>query len=472
MGNCDIGIIGLGIMGRNIARNFSRHGHSVAVFNPGVAGEEDLLANFLKAHGCDGVSGARVIEDFVPLLRRPRVILLMVKAGRPVDDVITRLAPRLEAGDIIIDGGNSHFLDTARRVEALALQKLLFVGCGISGGGGGALRGPSLMPGGSPGAWGTIQPLLQSIAARLDDGTPCCEWIGPGGSGHFVKMVHNGIEYAMMQAIAEAYDMMKRMLAMKPAEIAGVFAGWNAGALGGYLMGTTASVLNMKDGAGLLVDSILDRAWQKGTGKDASVAALDLGVPMPAVDEAVSARFISSLVDERHRAAEQFQTGMRFSGDGKVLLKELEDALYCSIVVSHAQGFSLMEKAFLEFGWGLDRSAIARVWSGGCIIQSKMMKDVETLFSGRPGAGNILMENMFADRMKEKQQGWRHAVSTAVIHGIPVPVLSSALAYFDSYRSERLPANLVQAMRDCFGAHGYERIDAPAGKIFRTEWDR
>ncbi|HOT44179.1 MAG TPA: NADP-dependent phosphogluconate dehydrogenase [Spirochaetota bacterium] len=472
MANFDIGIVGLGIMGRNMALNFSRRGNAVAVFNPDVAGEGDLLAAFLEAHGCDGIAGARILDDVVAMLRRPRVILMMVKAGTPVDDMIHRLAPRLEPGDIIIDGGNSQYLDTARRAAAVEKQGLLYVGCGVSGGGEGALRGPSLMPGGTAGAWERVRPLLQSIAARLDDGTPCCEWIGPGGSGHFVKMVHNGIEYAMMQAIAETYDMMKRLFGMKADEIAGVFDRWNGGRLGGYLVGIVPRVLKMKDGNGLLVDSILDRAFQKGTGKEASIAALGLGVPVPAIDGAVSERCISSLIEERRRWAGVFPSGTGFTGDGKALVKDLEDALFCSIAVAHGQGFSLIQKASLEFGWGLDRGTIARVWRGGCIIQSKMMNDVEALFRKKPDAGHIIAEQPFAGAVREKQQGWRNAVASAVKHGIPAPVLSSALAYFDSYRSERLPANLLQAMRDFFGAHGYERVDAPAGTLFRTEWQR
>jgi len=472
LGDCDIGIVGLGIMGRNMALNFNRRGSAVAVFNPDVAGEGDLLADFLKAHGCDGIAGARILDDFVAMMRKPRVILMMVKAGAPVDDMIHRLAPRLEPGDIIIDGGNSHYLDTARRAASVEKQGLFYVGCGISGGGEGALRGPSLMPGGSPGAWERVRPLLQSIAARLDDGTSCCEWIGPGGSGHFVKMVHNGIEYAMMQAIAETYDMMKRLVGMKADEIAGVFDRWNGGILGGYLVSIVPPVLTMKDGSGLLVDSILDRAFQKGTGKDASIAALGLGVPVPAMDEAVSERFISAMIEERRRSAGIFPAGKAFTGDGTALAADLEDALYCAIAIAHGQGFSLVRKASLEYGWGLDRCTIARVWRGGCIIQSKMMDDIEALFRIRPDAGSILMEEPLAGAMREKQAGWRRAVSSAVLHGVPAPVLASTLAYFDSYRSERLPANLLQAMRDLFGAHGYERVDAPAGTLFRTEWKR
>ncbi len=472
MGDFDIGIVGLGIMGRNMALNFNRRGIAVAVFNADVAGEEDLLADFLKAHGCDGIAGARILDDFVAMVRGPRVILMMVKAGTPVDDMIHRLAPRLEPGDIIIDGGNSHYLDTARRAAAVEKQGLLYVGCGVSGGGEGALRGPSLMPGGTSGARERVGPLLQSIAARLDDKSPCCEWIGPGGSGHFVKMVHNGIEYAMMQAIAETYDMMRRLIGLGADEIAGVFGRWNDGSLGGYLVSIVPRVLKMKDGGGILADSILDRAFQKGTGKDASIAALGLGVPVPAMDEAVSERFISALTDERRRCAVIFHAEKTFAGDGRALVRDLEDALFCSIAIAHGQGFTLMGKASLEYGWGLDRAAIARVWRGGCIIQSKMMNDVEALFRTRSDAGNIFTEQPFADAIREKQAGWRRAVSSAALHGIPVPVLSSALAYFDSYRSERLPANLIQAMRDLFGAHGYERVDAPAGTLFRTEWNR
>jgi 6-phosphogluconate dehydrogenase len=470
LSKCDIGIIGLGIMGRNIALNFGRNGSSVAVYNPDVAAEEDLLAGFLRDHGCDGLTGARLIEDFLSLLREPRIVLLMVKAGSPVDDLIHRLVPGLAAGDIIIDGGNSHYLDTARRLAELENQGILYVGCGVSGGGSGALRGPSLMPGGSSMAWETVGTLLKRIAAKLDDGAPCCEWIGPGGSGHFVKTVHNGIEYAMMESIAEAYDIMNRMIGMDADETASVFNGWNAGELGGFLMGIVPRILKHKDGSGRLIDSVLDRAWQKGTGKDAVAAAIALDVPVPAIDEAVAARFISSLTDERRRASALFPAGDRFTGDRNAFLRQMEDALYCSLAVSYAQGFALIEKASSEYTWGLDRMTIARIWGGGCIIQSKMMKDVEAVFSNRPDALNMLLEPPFSGLIRGKQSGWRRAISTAVLHGVPVPVMSSALAYFDSYRSERLPANLTQAMRDCFGAHGYERVDAPAGKIFRTDW--
>ncbi|MBP7735707.1 MAG: NADP-dependent phosphogluconate dehydrogenase [Spirochaetes bacterium] len=472
MDSRDIGIIGLGVMGRNIALNFSRHGFSVAVFNPGAPGEGDLLADFLKSHGCDAIAGERHLDDFIAQLRKPRVMLLMVKAGAPVDDVILSLAQRLDPGDIIIDGGNSHYRDTERRMANLEKAGILYVGCGVSGGGEGALRGPSLMPGGSPEAWKTIGPLLQSVAAKLEDGTPCCEWTGRGGAGHFVKMVHNGIEYAMMQAIAEAYDMMRRMAAMGADEMAVAFGNWNAGCLGGYLMGIVPRILKQRDKGALLLDAILDRASQKGTGKESSMAALDMGVPAQAMDEAVAARLISSLLEERRRAAELYLDNAEFSGDREALIHDIEDALYCAIAVSHCQGFALLDRASEDFKWDLDRSAIARLWRGGCIIQSALMNEIGKIISNRSWTGNLLLEEQFGVLIREKTAGWRRSVSTAALHGIPVPVLSSTLAYFDSYRSARLPANLVQAMRDFFGAHGYERIDAQEGRIFRTDWGK
>ena len=470
MDKSDIGIIGLGLMGRNLSLNFSRHGCAVAVYDAARSGEQDLLADFLKQHSCDGFTGARTLDDFADMLRKPRKIMLMVKAGTPVDDVINQLTVYLERGDIVIDGGNSHYLDTARRLERLEKRGILYVGCGVSGGGEGALHGPSLMPGGSSHAWEAIRPLLQKIAARLDDGSPCCEWVGPGGSGHFVKMVHNGIEYAMMQAMAEAFDVMKRLIGMNEDEIARVFEGWNAGDLGGYLVESAPLILKKGEKAGHLLDSILDRAWQKGTGRDAAASALELGVPAPSISEAVSARFISSLLEERRLASLTFKGAIRFSGDRDELLDDLMNALYCATAISHAQGFALLGKAGADMGWGLDRAMIAHIWRGGSIIQSKIMGDVETVFKNNPSAPNILLEKPFIESIDRRQPGWRRIVSAAVLHGVPVNVISSALSYFDSYRSERLPANLIQAMRDCFGAHGYERVDAPRGKIFRTDW--
>lgn len=472
MDSRDIGIVGLGIMGRNIALNFLRHGFSVAVFNPGVPGEGDLLADFLKSHGCGSMAGARLTEDFAAMMRKPRVIMIMVKSGSPVDDVIHRLAPHLDTGDIVIDGGNSHYSDTERRMASLEKAGILYVGCGVSGGGEGALRGPSLMPGGPPRAWETLRPLLQSIAAKLDDGTPCCEWTGNGGSGHFVKMIHNGIEYAMMQAIAEAYDMMRRMAAMGADEMAAVFAGWNRGCLGGYLIGIVPHILKKMDRGASLLAAVLDRASHKGTGREASVAALELGVPAPAIDEAVSSRFISSLLEERRRAAQLYPSNAIFSGDRNVLLHDLEEALFCAMVVSHCQGFALMDKASEDFGWDLDRAAIARLWRGGCIIQSTLMNDIEKINKKRSGTGNLLLEEEAGDLIRQRLAGWRRTVAAGALHGIPAPVLASTLAYFDGYRSARLPANLLQAMRDYFGAHGYERVDAPEGKLFSTEWKK
>lgn len=472
MDKCDIGIIGLGVMGRSISLNFSNRGFSAAVYNPDVTGEEDLLADFLKDHGCDAIAGARIIGDFARLLKTPRIILLMVKAGKPVDDCIARLLPHLDAGDIIIDGGNSHYRDTGRRVAELEGRGMRFVGCGVSGGAEEALRGPSLMPGGSAGAWEAVAPMLRAIAAKRSDGSPCCEWIGPGGSGHFVKMVHNGIEYAMLQGIAEAYDMMKRMLSMEADEIAALFSAWNKGPLKGYLMGIVPAIVTRREKGALLLDSIRDSAWQKGTGRDAAAAALDLGVPVPAIDESVSARFLSSLSEERVLASQVYRSETGFSGDGKSLLEDLESALYCAMAVSLAQGFALLDKASSTYGWGLDRGSIARTWQAGCIIQSAMIKEIEAAFRDDPAVGSLLLARSIVEAVRDREAGWRRAVTAAISRGIPVPALSSTLAYFDAYRTGRLPANLTQAMRDFFGAHGYERVDAPQGTIFRTEWGK
>jgi 6-phosphogluconate dehydrogenase len=469
----DIGIIGLGLMGRNLSLNLSGHGFAITVFDPAPSVDEDILADFLKQHSCNGFSGARTLDDFVGLIRKPRKIMMMLKAGKPVDDCINRLIPCLEPGDIIIDGGNSHYLDTARRLERLEKHGILFVGCGVSGGGEGALHGPSLMPGGSSQAWDRIRPLLQKIAAKLDDKSPCCEWIGPQGSGHFVKMVHNGIEYALMQVIAESYDIMKRMAGMTADEIALVISGWNRGELKGYLTEITAIILKRSDDDGKpLVDKILDSASEKGTGKDASRASFELGVPIAAIDEAVSARFLSLLDEERRQASREFTASARITGNWDAWSDDLRDALYCSMVVAYAQGFAMLVKAGAAMGWDLDRANIAHIWRGGSIIQSDIMKNVETAFKNNPSALNILLVSPFIEAINQRQSGWRRAVSSAVLHGIPAPVISSTLAYFDSYRSERLPANLIQAMRDCFGAHGYERIDAPQGTLFHTDWKK
>ncbi len=464
----DIGVIGLGVMGLNLLLNMADHGYSAVGYDRVADRVRDLDRRRAPGHAIRGTGSPR---ECMALLKSPRVVVILVPAGPPVDAALRDLIPLCRPADILIDCGNSHFTDTALRQKALARKGIHFLGVGISGGEKGARHGPSIMPGGPREAYVWVKNIFEAIAADVR-GEPCVAYLGPGAAGHFVKMVHNGIEYAMMQAIAETYDMMKRLVGMKADEIAGVFDRWNGGILGGYLVSIVPPVLTMKDGSGLLVDSILDRAFQKGTGKDASIAALGLGVPVPAMDEAVSERFISAMIEERRRSAGIFPAGKAFTGDGTALAADLEDALYCAIAIAHGQGFSLVRKASLEYGWGLDRCTIARVWRGGCIIQSKMMDDIEALFRIRPDAGSILMEEPLAGAMREKQAGWRRAVSSAVLHGVPAPVLASTLAYFDSYRSERLPANLLQAMRDLFGAHGYERVDAPAGTLFRTEWKR
>lgn len=473
MDKCDIGIYGLGIMGQNLAINFANRGFSVSVFNRMEAGEENVVDTFI-ANRCRGkrIIGAGSIVGFVYSVKKPCKILIMVKAGTAVDEVIEKLVSFLEVGDIVIDGGNSHFRDTVRRQSQMESRGVFFIGCGISGGSEGAINGPSIMPGGSFRAWEEIRFMFQAIAAKGEDGYPCCDWIGPEGSGHFVKMVHNGIEYALMQIIAESYDLMKRLLSMSTGEINSVVSAWNKGVLRSYLLGITNDILKMIDKAGRpLVENILDRAEQKGTGKDISISALELGVPTTVIDESINARFISCMINERRRASKKFISPEQFAGDKQALLKALHDAVYCSQFIAYAQGFLLIDRASAEYNWNIDLAKIARIWRNGCIIQSDILSAIAATMK-KTSVENILLEPYFIECINQKQVNWRFTVITAIQHGIPIPVLSSALTYFDGFRSERLPANLIQAQRDYFGAHGFERIDEPRGIFFHIGRDR
>jgi 6-phosphogluconate dehydrogenase len=470
----DIGMIGLAVMGENLALNMESKGFTVAVHNRTVPGvEEGVVARFMsgRGRGKDFI-GAESLEEFAAALARPRKIMMMVKAGKAVDELIDRLIPLLGPGDILIDGGNSHFPDTIRRTRRVESAGMLFIGTGVSGGEEGALRGPSIMPGGSPAAWPYVKPVFQAIAAKVADGTPCCDWVGENGAGHFVKMVHNGIEYGDMQLICETYQVMRELLGMSAAEMRGVFAAWNAGDLDSYLVGITSDILAFEDKDGTpLVEKILDTAGQKGTGKWTSVAALDLGVPLTLISEAVFARCLSAMKVERVTASKVLKgPAPKFTGDRKAFLDDLEKALYASKIVSYAQGFSLMKEAASEFRWNLDYGGIALLWRGGCIIRSAFLGRIKEAFGANPGLPNLLLDPYFEDKIGRSQDAWRRVVATAVMNGIWIPAMSTALGYYDGYRNPKLPANLLQAQRDYFGAHQYERTDEPRGRFFHTNW--
>ncbi|MPZ87083.1 MAG: NADP-dependent phosphogluconate dehydrogenase [Nitriliruptorales bacterium] len=466
-GNAEIGLTGLAVMGRNLARNVARNGFPIAVHNRTTARTEELLAE----HGGEGpLVGTRSVEEFVGALAKPRRILIMVKAGAPVDAVIDQVADHLEPGDILIDGGNSHFEHTRRREPALRARGLHFMGVGISGGEEGALHGPSIMPGGSGQAYAAVEQVLTTIAAQVD-GIPCCAHVGPDGSGHFVKMVHNGIEYADMQLIAEAYDLMRSVLGMAAAEIAEVFEGWNNGDLESFLVEITAKVLRHTDvatGGRPLVDVILDEAEQKGTGRWTAQSALELGVPITGITEAVFARVVSSQRQAREAAAKVLPApgGSARATDG--LVDDLRQALYASKVVAYAQGFEQMAAASEEYGWGVDLGSMATIWRGGCIIRARFLDRIREAYATESGLRNLLLADYFRDAVGDTQRAWRRVVATAIDHGVPVPGFSSALAYYDGYRRERGPANLIQAQRDFFGAHTYRRIDREG--TFHTRW--
>ena len=468
MKKADIGLIGLAVMGENLAMNMESKGFTVAVYNRSTEKVDAFLAG--RAAGRNFI-GCHSPEELVQALSKPRKIFMMVKAGAAVDALIEQLLPLLEEGDILIDGGNSHYPDTMRRTATLESKGLLYVGCGVSGGEEGALKGPSMMPGGSPAAWEHVKPIFQAICAKVEDGSPCCDWVGENGAGHFVKMVHNGIEYGDMQLICEAYQLMRDGLGMTSDEMGEVFAAWNRTELDSYLIGITADILRHRENGEITVEKILDRAGQKGTGKWTSITALDEGVPLTLISEAVFARCLSAQKDERVQAAALYARQIpAFSGDRAAVLESLRMALYASKIVSYAQGYALMRTAAKTNGWNLNYGGIALMWRGGCIIRSVFLGKIKEAFDKNPALENLLLDEYFCRTLKELIPAWREVVALAVKTGIPMPAFSSALSWFDGYTSASLPANLLQAQRDYFGAHTYERIDAPRGQMFHTNW--
>ena len=469
MEKADIGLIGLAVMGQNLVLNMADHGYRVAVFNRTTSKVDEFIEGPAKG---TSIIGVHSMEELVQTLSVPRKVMLMVKAGEVVDRFIDMLVPLLEPGDAIIDGGNSHYPDSTRRTAYLREKGLRFIGTGVSGGEEGARHGPSIMPGGDPEAWPLVKDIFQAVSAKVD-GEPCCQWVGQDGAGHFVKMVHNGIEYGDMQLICEAYSLMENALGMSCDEMHEVFKEWNTGVLDSYLIDITKDILAMKDEDGEpLVDKILDTAGQKGTGKWTGISALDLGVPLTLIGESVFARVLSSLKDERVRASAILgpRPDISFSGDRDEIIEALRDALYASKIISYAQGFMLMREAAKEMGWNLNYGEIALMWRGGCIIRSTFLGNIKDAYEKNPALENLALDSFFSEALKSAEAGWRKAVVLAVENGIPAPAFSSALSYFDGYRSERLPANLLQAQRDYFGAHTYERLDAARGEFFHTDW--
>ena len=466
----DIGVVGLAVMGENLILNMESKGFTVACFNRTVAKVDAFIGGRGKGKN---LIGCHSLAELVAALARPRKVMMMVRAGQAVDELIAELVPLLEAGDILIDGGNSHYPDTIRRCAAAEEKKLLYVGTGVSGGEEGALLGPSIMPGGHKAAWPHLKPIFQAIAAKVEDGLPCCEWLGPDGAGHFVKMVHNGIEYGDMQLISEAYHLMSQGLGLAPAEMAGVFKKWNAGALDSYLIEITADILTKADPdtGRPLVDLILDAAGQKGTGKWTSQAGLDLGVGIPQIAEAVFSRCLSAIKEERVAASRELAgPTAKFTGDREALLADLEQAVYAAKICSYAQGYQLLRAASAEHNWKLNFGDIALMWRGGCIIRAQFLGKIKEAFDANPGLANLLLAPYFTQVVAQAQDAWRRVVKVAVDLGIPLSAISTALNYYDAYRCERLPANLLQAQRDYFGAHTYERIDKPRGQFFHTNW--
>ncbi len=469
--SCDIALIGLAVMGQNLVLNMNDHGFRVAVFNRTISKVDDFINN--EAKGTQ-VVGTHSIEELTKTLKRPRRVMLMVKAGETVDEMIDHLTPHLEKGDIVIDGGNSHYPDSNRRTKGLNEKGILFIGTGVSGGEEGARKGPSIMPGGNLEAWPHVKQIFQSIAAKVEDGTPCCDWVGENGAGHYVKMVHNGIEYGDMQLICEAYQLLKDGLGMSADELHEVFADWNKGELDSYLIEITAEILAKKsdeDGQPI-IDKILDTAGQKGTGKWTVTSALDLGMPLTLIGEAVFGRCLSALKDERV-AASKVLHGPKHkidSQDKKIFIEDVRRALYCSKVISYAQGYMLLREAAKQEGWNLNMGGIALMWRGGCIIRSRFLAKIKDAYEKNPNLTNLLLDEFFSSVLNNYQGAWRHAVIHAIGFGVPTPAFSTALAFYDGYRTERLPANLLQAQRDFFGAHTYERVDKPRGQFFHTNW--
>lgn len=469
MKKADIGLIGLAVMGENLVMNMESKGFTVAVYNRTVVRVKDFMAGRAAQKN---IIGTESLQALVDSLSTPRKVMMMVKAGGAVDTLIEQLIPLLSPGDILIDGGNSHFSDTIRRTTYVESKGLLYLGVGVSGGEEGALHGPSLMLGGSLEAWSQVKHIFQAIAARVEDGTPCCNWVGENGAGHFVKMVHNGIEYGDMQLICEAYQLMRDGLSMTPQELHEVFAEWNKGELDSYLIAITADILGYHDENGeVVLDHILDAAGQKGTGKWTTTAALDGGIPLTLIGEAVFARYLSAMKDERMTAASAFNKKIvPLSGTRAQQVEKIRQALYASKIISYAQGYALLRSAAQAYGWKLDYSAIALMWRGGCIIRSVFLGKISVAYAREPQLSNLLLDPYFCETIQTLIPAWRDVVASAVQAGIPIPAFSSALAYFDGYTTELLPANLLQAQRDYFGAHTYERTDQPRGCFFHTDW--
>ena len=465
----DIGLIGLGVMGSSLALNIANHGYSIAVHNRSRKEIDELINGRGKGKN---IIGCEDIVDFVNSIKKPRKVMLMVVAGSVVDDYINKLIPYLDQGDIIIDGGNSHYPDTTRRTKSLEEQGFLFVGAGVSGGEEGALKGPSIMPGGSSSAWPEVKDIFQTISAKVENDEPCCDWIGEDGSGHFVKMVHNGIEYGDMQLICEAYQIMKDLLGMSADEMHDIFKQWNEGELSGYLIEITADILAFKEKDGTpLVDRILDTAGQKGTGKWTATVALELGTPLTLIGEAVFSRYLSSIKQDRVEASKLLGgPNIQFKGNKEQVLEDIHDALYAAKIVSYAQGYTLLNEAANQFNWNLNYGGIALMWRGGCIIRSAFLNKIKDAYDNNPEIKNLLLDPFFKDKINNCQEGWRRIASIAMTHGVPAPAMTSSLSYYDGYRSERLPANLLQAQRDYFGAHSYERVDRSVGEFFHTDW--
>ncbi|MDO9424273.1 MAG: decarboxylating NADP(+)-dependent phosphogluconate dehydrogenase [Methylobacter sp.] len=464
----NIGLIGLAVMGQNLVLNMNDHGFTVAVFNRTTR----TVDEFLDGPGKNTqIIGTHSLKELIDSLESPRIVMLMVKAGEVVDLYIDKLAPLLSDGDIIVDGGNSLFTDTSRRTLSLKEQNILYIGAGVSGGEEGARHGPSIMPGGNKDAWPIVKTIFQSISAQVD-GAPCCEWVGDNGAGHYVKMVHNGIEYGDMQLICEAYQLLSDGLGLSAYDMQAIFAEWNRGPLNSYLIEITAAILAYKDKDGQpLLEKILDTAGQKGTGKWTGINALDLGIPLTLIGESVFARCLSAQKEERLKAASVLpKRPLKLIGNKKAMITAIGDALYAAKIISYAQGFRLMREASKEYGMALNYGDIALMWRGGCIIRSRFLNDIEQAYDGNPELENLLLADFFVDAMKQADEGWRRAVILGIELSIPTPALSSALAYYDGYRSEKLPANLLQAQRDYFGAHTYERVDQPRGQFFHTDW--
>jgi 6-phosphogluconate dehydrogenase len=473
MSKAELGLVGLAVMGQNLVLNMEDHGFTVAVYNRTVSRVDDFINGEAKGRK---IIGTHSIAELAAALKTPRRVMMMVKAGDPVDAFIDQLIPHLDEGDIIIDGGNSNYNDTIRRTAYVESKGLLYIGTGVSGGEEGARHGPAIMPGGSPAAWPHVKPILQAIAAKIPEGdpngTPCCDWVGENGAGHYVKMTHNGIEYGDMQLICEAYFLMAEALGMSNEQMHAVFAEWNEGKLDSYLIEITRDILGYKDEDGAyVVDQILDRAGQKGTGKWTAISALDMGIPLTLIAEAVFARCLSALKDERVTASAMLSgPKAKFDGDKQAFIKDIRDALYASKIISYTQGYMLMQEAAKEYGWNLNLGGIALMWRGGCIIRSVFLGKIKEAFDKKPDLANLLLDDYFRTEVENAQGAWRRVIAKAVEMGVPIPAMSSALAFFDGYRRARLPQNLLQAQRDYFGAHTYQRVDKPRGEVFHTNW--